>query len=446
MPLPMLTLALACAAQAPAPSTAGATVDPAPPTVVEPVVADLPDIAERTVRSVVSIATERAVAQRMSPMELPFFGFGRAQPLPERRQRGLGSGVIVAGDRIVTNHHVVDGADAIQVVLHDGRVLQAELVGSDPRSDLALLSLPDAPEDLEPLTWGDSAGLRLGETVLAVGNPFGMGHSVSRGIVSAKGRGSVGIVDHEDFIQTDAAINPGNSGGALVDLQGRLVGINTAIMSRSGGSQGIGFAIPAHLAERVIADLGDDGVVRRGWLGVAIQPLDEGVADALGIEDRAGVLIGGVADDGAASDAGLAPGDVVRAVDGEPVATVHAFRNRIALAGPGTTVRLRVERDGEPLSIEATLGVHPDDPKGVSAGGSEPVGLDLGVEVEPVEDGLRVREVRAGSAAARAGIGPGDRIVRIDREPATADRLARAGKGTLLWVKRGEMQRFVVIP
>lgn len=326
-----LALALAGCVSAPAEAS-----DPKP--AFETV--SLPDVAERAVQGVVSITTSRDV-----PPDMRRFMGGGLVP------QGLGSGVVIddAGV-IVTNHHVVQGSDVVEVTLHDGRVLEAVVVGSDPRSDVAVLQLDDVPTDLQALVWGDSEGLRLGETVLAIGNPFGIGHTLTRGIVSAKGRATVGIAEYEDFIQTDAAINPGNSGGALVDSRGELVGIPTAIFSRSGGYQGIGLAIPADMARTIADDLLEDGKIDRGWLGVQM----DGAVD--------GVRVEAVTPGSAAEKAGLRAGDQITAFNGEPVRSMAAFRSQVALAGAGERFHVRVDRGGERRVLKGTLGRRPDDP------------------------------------------------------------------------------------
>ncbi|MCA9568956.1 MAG: trypsin-like peptidase domain-containing protein [Myxococcales bacterium] len=296
----------------------------------------LPDVAERAVRGVVSITTSRAL-----PPQLHMQG---------KVPQGVGSGVVIDSDGvIVTNHHVVDGAERVDVTLHDGRVLEATVVGSDPRADVAVLRLTSPPGDLTALEWGSSDALRLGETVLAIGNPFGIGHTLTRGIVSAKGR-AMGVAEYEDFIQTDAAINPGNSGGALVDLEGRLIGIPTAIFSKTGGFSGISFAIPSRMAHAVTDDILEDGQVDRGWLGVAIAEVD------------GGVVLQGVEASGAASLAGLQTGDVILAFNGTPVTSLAAFRSSVALAGAGEAFDVRIERDGAKRVVKGTLGRRPDDP------------------------------------------------------------------------------------
>ena len=248
--------------------------------------------------------------------------------------------MIVSSDgRILTNAHVIDNASAIRVTLRDGAEFDARLIGSDPRSDVAVLQLIPAPgaklPALKPITIGDSSKLRLGEVVLAVGNPFGVGQAVTMGIVSAVGRASVGIEQYEDFIQTDAAINPGNSGGALVDMRGHLVGINTAILSRSGGYQGIGFAIPTDMARPIMDMLVKDGRVSRGYLGVQLAPLDQARRDRFGIKAPAGVVVDVVGRGTPAAKAGLVAGDLITAIDGQPVRDLGKLRNLIAIRGAG---------------------------------------------------------------------------------------------------------------
>ncbi|HHO50105.1 MAG TPA: trypsin-like serine protease [Deltaproteobacteria bacterium] len=304
----------------------------------------LPEVSEAVVRSVVSVSTLRAgIGRRGWP--------GSPPPL----QQGVGSGVIVGSDGIVvTNNHVVAGAERVVVALPDGRQTHAEVVGTDPKTDLAVLRLVDAPPDLIPLSFGDSDGLRLGEVVLAVGNPFGIGQTVTMGIVSAKGRADVGIVDYEDFIQTDAAINPGNSGGALVDLEGELVGINTAIFSRSGGSQGIGFAIPASMVSAVVDAILEDGEVERGFLGVQIADLSPDQRSELGIEG--GAWIAEVQRGTPAARAGLLPGDVVLDFQGEGIPDAARFRNRVAAQGADVPFAATVLRQGERTVVRGVLG------------------------------------------------------------------------------------------
>ncbi len=322
----------------------------------------LSDVAERVVDGVVNISSTRQVDFGPAAFD-PFFTDPNSPfyVSPDaRKQQSLGSGVIVsAGGRIITNAHVIDGADAIEVKLADGTELSAKLVGIDKRSDLAVLQLEGDLPKLHPLTLGKSAALRLGEVVLAVGNPFGVGQTVTMGIVSAKGRAQVGIEDYEDFIQTDAAINPGNSGGALVNMRGELVGINTAILSRSGGYQGVGFAIPSDMAKPIVDMLVKDGKVSRSWLGVAFTDLTRALAAAKHITATRGVLVAKVMPDSPAARAGLQADDVIIAVDGVAVSNGGQLRNTIAMKRAGAVV-LDIVRGADRESITATLEAQPD--------------------------------------------------------------------------------------
>jgi len=281
-----------------------------------------------------------------------------AERMPPRRATSLGSGVIVAREGyVLTNHHVVEGADEIQLVLADGRRIAAKLRGSDPETDLAVLKADAA--DLPSITLGDPAGVQVGDVVLAIGNPFGFGNTVTLGIVSALGRSRLGINRYEDFIQTDAAINPGNSGGALVDISGRLIGINSTICSRSGGSLGIGFAIPVSLASDVLAQIIEKGEVTRGWFGVEPQDVDDEIARVLSLPSAQGVLIRGVQRGGPAERAGLQVGDVVVDVEGRPTRDTPALLARIAELPPGSNAKVTVLRDARPVQIEVAVGKRP---------------------------------------------------------------------------------------
>ena len=295
----------------------------------------------------VSVLTSKARA-RNPHRDDPNFGFFNGERDPN--QQGVGSGVIVSPDGIVlTNNHVVENAGEIDVRLADGRELRAQVVGTDPETDLAVLRI--AGEKLPAITLGRTAELRVGDVVLAIGNPFNVGQTVTAGIVSALGRHGLGLSTFESFIQTDAAINPGNSGGALVDTQGHLIGINTAIYSRGGGSNGIGFAIPADVAQRVMLSLLKDGVVRRGWIGVEPRELTPEIADSLRISTRSGVLITGVLQDGPASKGGLRPGDVVVSVAGTPVASVAQLLNAVAALPPGQPAQLQAQRGKQLMTL-----------------------------------------------------------------------------------------------
>jgi serine protease DegS len=327
-----------------------------------PAAASYAEAVERAAPSVVNIYTRKKVVRRDHPfMDDPFFRrfFGDRFGVPrERMESSLGSGVIVSGDGyILTNHHVIQGADAIEVALHDGRTAEAAIVGSDPGSDLAVLRI--GLEELPTAEFGDSEGLRVGDVVLAMGNPFGVGRTVTQGIISATGRNQRGLSAFEDFIQTDAAINPGNSGGALVDASGRLVGINTAIYSRTGGHMGIGFAIPADRARTIFTDLVETGRVERGWLGIEVQELSPRLRESFGLEGDDGVVITGLLRDGPAHRAGLRPGDVITRIAGEPVDEMNAALRRISDLEPGTEVALAGLRNGRQRTWEVTVGERP---------------------------------------------------------------------------------------
>ncbi|HHQ41337.1 MAG TPA: PDZ domain-containing protein [Chromatiales bacterium] len=320
------------------------------------------EAVERAAPAVVNVYTAKLVRERPNPLlEDPFLRrfFGRL--LPESRPRlqtSLGSGVIIDREgHILTNHHVIAGADEIEVALRDGRHAPARLVGSDPDTDLALLRI-ELPR-LPVAVLGDSRRLRVGDVVLAIGNPFGVGQTVTFGIVSAVGRRGLGINTFEDFIQTDAAINPGNSGGALVDATGRVVGINSAIFSRSGGSLGIGFAIPTHIARAVAKELIAHGRVVRGWLGIQIQDLDPRLAESFGLRVAQGVVVAAVLRGGPADRAGLRPGDVILRIDGRPVRDAREALDRIAARRPGDRILLEGLRDGAPARWQATAAERP---------------------------------------------------------------------------------------
>jgi serine protease DegQ len=281
-----------------------------------------------------------------------------ANKLPPQRQNSLGSGVIVSSDGyVLTNHHVVSGADDIQLMLTDGRVLKARITGSDPESDLAVLKVEAAA--LPSITFGTLEGVEVGDPVLAIGNAFGFGHTVTSGIVSALGRTSLGINRFEDFIQTDAPINPGNSGGALVDANGSLIGINSAIFSQSGGSMGIGFAIPVTLARSVLEQIIRSGEVTRGWLGVEPQDVTAEIARALALDRPDGVVIRGVQRGGPADKAGITPRDVVVEIAGRPTRDTAALLARIAELAPGSTAKVVVVRESKPVDLDVVIGKRP---------------------------------------------------------------------------------------
>jgi serine protease DegS len=320
--------------------------------------------------SVVNIHTKKMVLQQSSPLfNDPFFRrfFGEQFGIKprEHEETSLGSGVIInAKGYILTNNHVIEGADTIQVTLRDGRTVTALLVGSDPEADLAVLKIDQ--ENLPAITIGDADALRVGDVVLAIGNPFGVGQTVTLGIVSATGRSSLGINTFENFIQTDAAINPGNSGGALITARGELIGINTAIFSQSGGSQGIGFAIPMSLAKNSMAQIVEKGYVSRGWMGVEIQELTPQLAESFGLKEEKGIIIAGVLKEGPADKGGLKPGDIILRINGKAIENSHDALNTIGQTSPGEQISVEGHRDGKPLQRKVEVGERPKQEKQVT--------------------------------------------------------------------------------
>ena len=426
------------------------------------------DVAGRVVASVVNVSATRVTPEfRQHPFfDDPFFRdflgpMPRTRPGPEQ---SLGSGVIVSADGVIlTNNHVVEHAREIRVKLHDGRELGARVVGTDPKSDLAVLRLADKTAGLTPLAFGNSDQLRLGDVVLAIGNPFGVGQTVTMGIVSGLGRDGIGLADYEDFIQTDAAINPGNSGGPLVDMRGELVGINTAILSRSGGSQGIGFAIPSNMARPVLDALLHGGKVTRGWLGVSIQDLDDKLARALDLTVDRGVLVSDVSKGSPAARAGLERGDVIVALNGDPMTSTRKLRNRIAATAPGTTVSLEVVRQRARKTISVELEALPDTlagpaveaPAGGALEGVSVSALDARARQEysipkDVTRGVVVTAIDPASPALAAGLRPGDVILELDRKPIDSvagfrKAYAASRDSAVLLVQRGEATMYLVI-
>jgi serine protease DegQ len=317
--------------------------------------------AQRASAAVVSINASKAPPrgpQAKDPWFRFFFGDqGNGQP-----QVGLGSGVIISPDGyILTNNHVVEGADEIEVTLNDSRSARAKVIGTDPDTDLAVLRI--SLDRLPVITLGNSDTLQVGDQVLAIGNPFGVGQTVTSGIVSALGRNQLGINTFENFIQTDAAINPGNSGGALVDVGGQLMGVNTAIYSRSGGSMGIGFAIPVSTAKQVLEGIVKDGVVRRGWIGVEPADLSPDLMETFGVKARTGVLITGVLQNGPAAQAGIRPGDVILEVAGKPIGNVSELLTNVAALKPGTATAFKLQRRDDPVQVDVTPGLRPRPPQ-----------------------------------------------------------------------------------
>ncbi len=398
------------------------------------------------------------------PFFRQFFGDPRRNQVPrERRELGLGSGVIVSSDGyLLTNNHVVEGAEEVRVALADKREFDAQVVGRDAKIDIAVLKI-DA-DDLETLPLADSSSLEVGDIVLAIGNPFGIGQTVTMGIVSATGRGGLGIEDYEDFIQTDAAINPGNSGGALINATGELVGVNTAILSEgSPGNVGIGFAVPINMARLAMEQILTHGRVLRGFLGVVVQPVTPAIAKAFGLDQVRGALIADVSADTPAARAGLEVGDVVLALDGAPIEDSRDLQLKVAQTPPGSEIALEVAREGRRRTFVVTLDELPAEPEEAQAGeaaGEIPQGisvetltpqiarqLDLPTNVE----GVVVSEVRPGSPWSEAGLRRGDVIEEVNRKPVNnptefGRQLDDAGdEPVLLLVNRQGTTSFVVV-
>lgn len=402
----------------------------------------------------------------------PFSGFPRQQaPETERKVLGQGSGFIFSTAKgilsdtsyILTNNHVVEGADKIQVTLLDGRELDAKITGADPKSDIAVLEVKGA---LPTLAMGDSSMLEVGEWVIAVGNPFGLSHTLTVGVVSAKGRTGLGINDYEDFIQTDAAINPGNSGGPLVNLDGEVVGINTAIFSRSGGYMGVGFAIPVNLAKGVAEQLIKHGSVTRGYLGIVIQELTPELAESFGITEGKGILVAQVSDDSPAARAGIKVGDLIIRYQDAPVEDVGDFRNRVAFTPPGHKEKLTIIRNGKRQDVVVEIGKLSDEQLSVRGKESPPTQTadEIGLTVQTITpalaqqfdakpgEGVVVTEVKGGSIAAMAGIRVGTVILQVNRKKVDsasefkqAAAKSRANKRILLLISDGGMSRYVVL-
>jgi Do/DeqQ family serine protease len=447
---------------------------PATPPVVERLddgtAASYAEIVDRVAPSVVTIRSERLV--RLTSQTLPdhplfrdFFGDRLPDPrrMPERRQGGMGSGVIVRQDGyILTNHHVVDGAEEVTVELSDGRSSKARVVGTDAPSDLAVLKIEGTK--LQTLALGDSDQVRVGDVVLAVGNPLGVGQTVTMGIVSAKGRSTGGSGDgsFEDFIQTDAPINRGNSGGALVNTGGELIGINSQILSPSGGNIGIGFSIPANMARNVMTQLIEHGEVRRGRLGVTIQSITPDLARSLNLSGTIGALVSDVEEGSPAKSAGLARGDVITALNGAPVKDSNVLRNEIAELQPGAEAKLTVIREGKEQVLTAKLGELPSGNRRAPGDrGSQGAG-SFGLSVEPLtaqrarelgveaRTGVVIAAVAPGSRADQAGLHRGDVIELVDRQAVTSveqvrDALAAGSGPALLLVHRGATTVFVTL-
>jgi serine protease Do len=430
-------------------------------------------VAARDLPTVVNISSSKTVRSPMMPfLDDPFFQqfFGRQFQVPrEQRAKSLGSGVIVTSDGyILTNDHVVNGAEDITVSLADKREFKAKIVGTDTRTDIAVLKVNAS--NLPVLSFGDSSKVRVGEFAIAIGNPFGIGQTVTMGIISAIGRGNLGIEDYEDFIQTDAAINPGNSGGALVDSRGDLIGINTAILSGQGGggNQGIGFAIPVNMARQVMDQILKKGKVIRGYLGVWIQPVTPEIAKAFNIKETGGALLSDIESGGPAAKAGLQRGDVVTAMDGQRVDDTNAFRLKLSMTAPGSTVHLKINRNGSEKDVPVVVGeMSAKDEESVADGGRRQSSSSAALKGLTIDEltaqlarqlgisermrGLVITDVEPGSPAERAGLARGDVIEELNRKPVTSLReFEQASRGlgvqpALLLINRNGKTSFIVI-
>lgn len=433
----------------------------------------MPSIVVITSRKTVHPASAETMPWGNDPFLRRFFGNPFSDGEGDQEVRGLGSGVIVSADGyILTNNHVVNEADKVQVRFDRHRTVDAEVVGTDPQSDLAVLKVN--ARDLPAVQLGDSDRVKVGEWVVAIGAPFGLDRSVTTGIVSAKGRSNVGVTGangYEDFIQTDAAINHGNSGGALVNLKGELIGINTAIATQTGGSNGVGFSIPINMARYVMKSLIDDGKVTRGWMGVNIQEVTETIAKGLGLDEARGVIISGVQDGSPAARAGLQSNDVILKLNDQVIEDVPDVRNRVATTAPGTTITLQILRDGKTRSIDVKLDELPGNLAGNNAGEREEpsengeesgdtdskLGLELRALTPDLAKELGVKEKRGvvvttvapNSPGARAGLRAEDVVLEVNREPVASVNqmkaaVKRAGDDLVMRVLRGDNYLFIV--
>lgn len=402
------------------------------------------EIAEKANPTVVTVFTERTVRVQQRDPFADFFGpgfFGAPSQPRERefQQSGQGSGVIVSRDGyIVTNNHVIQNADSIRIRTNENRVISAKLIGADPNTDIAIIKVEG---EFPAMSLGDSDKLRVGEWILAIGSPMSenLANTVTMGIVSAKGRSNVGLVEMEDFIQTDAAINPGNSGGALLNLDGELVGINTAIASRSGGFQGIGFAIPINMVRNIMTSIIETGKVVRPWVGIYPQDIDATMSRALNLATTDGILVSQVVEEGPAKRAGVQEGDVILEVDGRKVTNASQFRAYVASQVPGKQIKLKINREGRNRDITITLEELPAE--GTLAAGQDALWDRIGFTFETATAdqgvlGIKVSAINAQSKAYLAGLRKDDMIIGISRRPV---RSAEEASALLEPIKRGEV-------
>jgi serine protease Do len=387
-------------------------------------------VVKSVIPAVVSIHSEKIVEVQphlyFNPFEDFFFGDPRKRPKQKYKQQGLGSGVIISKKgHILTNHHVAGDADELKITFSDGRELEAELVGSDKFSDVAVIKIKKPPKDLPVGVIGNSDQLEVGETVIAIGNPFGYSNTVTSGIISAKGR-EVGINSYENYLQTDASINPGNSGGALVNLDGKLVGINTAIASRTGASHGIGFAIPINMAKSIMEDLIGEGTVTRGYLGVYLQAVDDNIAQALGLKSTRGALVASVINGSPAEKAGFKDMDLIIEVNNKKIKNVNQLRNVVAMLKPDRKYKFLVIREGKEIELKVKIGIRDD--QAVAETKKKKPSKSYGLTIEQIDrnhvqryglniaSGIVVTGVGVGSAADKAGFKEGDVILSVDKK------------------------------
>jgi len=423
-------------------------------------------IVQRVQPAVVNVYAAKVVQNRNPLLDDPIFRrfFGVPGQQPEQMQRSLGSGVIVdPSGLVVTNVHVIEGADQVKVSLSDKREFEAEILLKDTRSDLAVLRLKDTREKFPTLDFTNSDELMVGDVVLAIGNPFGVGQTVTHGIISALARTQVGITDYQFFIQTDAPINPGNSGGALVDMSGKLAGINTAIYSRSGGSQGIGFAIPANMVRVVVASAKSGGkAVKRPWLGAKLQAVTPEIAESLGLRSPSGALVASVVPNGPAAKAGLKSSDLITGIDNQTVDDPNAFDYRFATRPIGGTAQIDVQRGGKPIKLTIALETAPDGGRnelvittrspfqGAKISTITPAVADE-LHLDADTDGVVVTDIGDGTAAQNVGFQKGDIILSVNNQKIakTADLEKVAKEAPRLWritVVRGGQQINVTLP
>jgi serine protease Do len=426
-------------------------------------------IVKAVLPSVVNISSSKVVKaqgmgqMQMDPMFRQFFGDegGRFNVPKDRREKALGSGVIVSPEGyVLTNNHVVDGATDVRVTLSDKRELQARIVGTDPKTDVAVLKIE--ADNLKPLTIGDSSQVEVGDVAIAIGDPFGVGQTVTKGIISAKGRGGLGIEDYEDFLQTDAPINPGNSGGALVNDRGELIGINTAIISHgSGGSQGIGFAVPANLARQVMDQILKNGKVVRAYLGILPQDVTPGMAKAFGAKEARGIVVGDVSPSSPAQESGIQRGDILLEVNGKPITDSNQLRMSISMMPPGTSVKLKVLRNGSERELPVKLAELPTETAklnsqedggtpaldGVAVSNMNPqIAEELNLPANTT--GVVVSGVDPSSKLADSGLRRGDVIQEVNHQPVKntsefQNAIRKAGDDPLLLVNRGGRTLFI---